>query len=136
MSRTIVEEAVSRVCPFSERDPEVTLAMTVRLEIPGEPCVAIATALTFDYDPELAEGVQYALDDRLYSGIYAGLAAAEGPLPPEGLKITVSSLSSTPSLAHLLQHDRLSDQIIAGDYLEELAGAATERVWRQAAEPA
>lgn len=130
----MVERTVAKECWFSERYPAVTLGLTVHLETPGDPCVNLTTALIFDYDAAIAEEVQYRLDDRLYAGIAAGLAAAE-PFPPEGLKVTLSGVRSAPSLARLLRDDRLFGLEIAGDYMQELAAEAVTTAWRQLTAP-
>ena len=42
------------------------------------------------------------MDDRLYDGIYAGLAEAEGAMPPGRLKVAITEFRSEPPLAEVV----------------------------------
>lgn len=126
----VAEHTAARECRFAARGPAVALALTARLETPGAPCVAISTELLFAYDDAISEELQYALNDRLFAGIYAALDGAR-PLPPEGLRVVIPELRSAPPLARLLCADPLAGVQIAGDHLEELAREAVAAAWRQ-----
>jgi hypothetical protein len=126
----VAEHTAARECRFTARGPAVALALTARLETPGEPCVAISTELLFAYDDAIPEELQYALNDRLFAGIYAALDGAR-PLPPEGLRVVIPALHIDPSLARLLRADPFAGARIAGGHLEELAREAVAAAWRQ-----
>lgn len=96
-----VERRAARECALADGRP-VALAVTARVTTPGECCVNIASTLRFDYAPPLPDDVAVRLDDRLYDGLYAGLAALDGPLPPEHLKVVIVGVASAPSLATLV----------------------------------
>jgi hypothetical protein len=82
---------------------EVRLALTVRLETPGEACVAVSSAVAFAYAPPLPDDVAVRLDDRLYDCLYDGPGdQSRGQLPPERLRLHVTALRSEPPLAALL----------------------------------
>lgn len=77
----------------------LSLAVTVRLETPGECCADIASTLAFAYAPPLPDDVAVRIDDRLYDGIYSAFAEAPGALPPAGLKVAITELRCEPPLA-------------------------------------
>ncbi len=109
---------------------ELALALTVRLETPGEACVAIVAAVLIGYAPSLSEEVAVRLDDRLYDGLYAGLAVAEGALPPGRLRIGVVAVQSEPALTGALLPS--GDWVAVGalgETLAALAAEATVRAW-------
>lgn len=126
----IAEHTAARECRFAASGLAVALALTARLETPGEPCVAISTELVFAYDDAIPEELQDALNDRLFAGIYTALDGAR-PLPPEGLRVVILALHTDPPLARLLRADPLVGARIAGDHLEELAREAVAAAWRQ-----
>lgn len=110
---------------------EVCFALTVRLETPGEACVAVSSSVAFVYDPPLPDDVAVRLDDRLYDGLYDGLALIEEPLPPERLRLQIVSLRSEPPLATLLTPiDWLLVREL-GDLLAPLAAEGVQRAWSQ-----
>ncbi len=113
---------------------EVRLALTVRLETPGEACVAVSSTVAFAYAPPLPDDVAVRLDDRLYDGLYGGLATIEGPLPPERLRLHVTALRSEPPLAALLTPIEWAIVRELGDLLADLAAEATQRAWPGLAE--
>lgn len=108
---------------------EVRFALTVRLETPGEACVAVSSTVAFVYDPPLPDDVAVRLDDRLYDGLYDGLALIEEPLPPERLRLQIVSLRSEPTMAALLTPTdwRLVREL--GDLLAPLAAEGVKRAW-------
>jgi hypothetical protein len=127
---TVVEETVSGECHLP--GGTVALAVTVRLETPGEPCAPLSTLLHVEHEPGLPEAARTTLDDRLYDGAHAGFAATEGPVPPEGVRIVVTALSARPPLTTLLAGDGRARIVAAlGDCLAELTREAVERGWRQ-----
>jgi hypothetical protein len=101
------------------------LRVTVRLTTPGEACVAVSSGVAFAYAPPLPDDLAVRLDDRLYDGLYAGLAEVEDPLPPERLRLTVATLDTTPPLAHVLDP---VDWCLVGTIGERLARLAAEAV--------
>lgn len=108
---------------------EVQLALTVRLETPGEACVAVSSTVAFAYEPTLPDDVAVRLDDRLYDGLYDGLALIEGPLPPERVRLQIIALRSAPPLATLLTPlDWLTVREL-GDILAALATEAVVQAW-------
>ena len=108
---------------------EVRFALTVRLETPGEACVAVSSTVAFVYDPPLPDDVAVRLDDRLYDGLYDGLALIAEPLPPERLRLQIVSLRSEPTLAVLLTPiDWLLVREL-GDLLASLAAEGMARAW-------
>jgi hypothetical protein len=108
---------------------EVRFALTVRLETPGEACVAVSSTVAFAYDPPLPDDAAVRLDDRLYDGLYDGLALIEEPLPPERLRLQIVSLRSEPTLAALLTPlDWLLVREL-GDLLAPLAAEGVQRAW-------
>jgi hypothetical protein len=80
----------------------LAVALTLRLETPGECCADIASTLAFSYEPPLPDDIAVRFDDRLYDGIYAGFAEAPGALPPDGLKVAISAFRSDPPLVELV----------------------------------
>ena len=96
-----IEQRVERVVTLPD-GVSVAVALTLRLETPGECCADIASTLAFSYEPPLPDDVAVRLDDRLYDGIYAGFAEASGTLPPEGLKVAISEVRSEPPLVELV----------------------------------
>jgi hypothetical protein len=108
---------------------EVRFALTVRLETPGEACVAVSSTVAFVYDPPLPDDVAVRLDDRLYDGLYDGLALIEEPLPPERLRLQIVSLRSEPTLAALLTPiDWLLVREL-GDLLAPIAAEGVVQAW-------
>jgi hypothetical protein len=96
-----IEQRVERVVTLPD-GTSVVVALTLRLETPGECCADIASTLAFSYDPPLPDDIAVRLDDRLYDGIYAGFAEAPGALPPAGLKVAISEFRSDPPLVELV----------------------------------
>jgi hypothetical protein len=111
----------------------VTLTLAVRLETPGDCCVAISSAVAFAYEPPLPDDVAVRLDDRIYDGLYDGLAEIEGPLPPEHLKVAVEALTSEPPLAAMLEPVNWKVIIGIGDRLAALAAEAVGAAWPELA---
>lgn len=101
----------------------LAVALTLRLETPGECCADIASTLAFAYDPPLPDDVAVRLDDRLYDGIYAGFAEAAGALPPEGLKVAIGGFRSDPPLLELVSPP---DWIRIGALAEALGAVSCE----------
>ena len=108
---------------------DLALTLTVRLETPGDCCVAITSAVAFAYEPPLADDIAVRLDDRIYDGLYAGLAALDGPMPPEHLKVAVVALASEPPLARLLEPVDWRTVAAIGDHLAALAAEAVGLAW-------
>lgn len=108
---------------------ELTLTLTARLETPGECCVAISSTVAFAYEPPLIDDIAVRLDDRIYDGLYDGLAAIEGPMPPEHLKVAVVALSSAPPLATVLEPVDWKVIGALGDQLAAVAAAAVGLAW-------
>lgn len=106
----------------------LAIALTVRLETPGEACVAIVTGVAIDW-PGLPEEVALRLDDRLYDGLYDGLAAVEGDLPPGRLRVSVTALDAEPALASALPPGDWLAVAALGDTLAALAAEATGVAW-------
>ena len=102
----------------------VVLGVRVRVTTPGECCVAIASSLRFEYDPPLPDDIAVRLDDRLYDGLYAGLATLDGPLPPGHLQVAVVEVRAVPSLASLVGAGDWAVIGALGDALAERAVAA------------
>src|SRR3954469_5056414 len=111
----------------------MNFTLTVRLETPGECCVAISSAVAFAHEPPLPDDIAVRLDDRLYDGLYDGLAAIEGPLPPEHLKVAVESLTSEPPLAMVLEPVNWQVITSIGDRLAALAAEAVVAAWPELA---
>lgn len=107
----------------------VRLTLTVRLETPGEACVAVSSTVACAYEPPLPDDVAVRLDDRLYDGLYDGLALIEGPLPPERLRVCIADLSSDPPLATLLTPVDWPTVRELGDILAALAAEGVRRAW-------
>jgi hypothetical protein len=107
----------------------VQLHLTVRLETPGEACVAVSSTVAFSYEPPLPDEIAVRLDDRLYDGLYDGLALIEGPLPPERLRLRIVDLRSEPPLATLLGPVDWHVVRALGDLLAELAAEGVVRAW-------
>ena len=96
-----IEQKVERVVTLPD-GVSLAVALTLRLETPGECCADIASTLAFSYDPPLPDDIAVRLDDRLYDGIYAGFAEAPGALPPAGLKVAIREFRSDPPLVELV----------------------------------
>lgn len=107
----------------------VQLHLTVRLETPGEACVAVSSTVAFSYEPPLPDDIAVRLDDRLYDGLYDGLGLIEGPLPPERLRLRLVELRSEPPLATLLTPVEWRTVRELGDLLAELAAEGVVRAW-------
>lgn len=130
LATRIAEGEVARIARLAD-GREVRFSLTVRLETPGEACVAVSSTVAFVYDPPLPDDVAVRLDDRLYDGLYDGLARIEEPLPPERLRLQIVSLSSEPTLAALLTPiDWLLVREL-GDLLAPLAAEGVQRAWPQ-----
>ncbi len=128
LATRVAEGEVTRTARLTD-GREVRFALTVRLETPGEACVAVSSTVAFVYDPPLQDDVAVRLDDRLYDGLYDGLALIEEPLPPERLRLQIVSLRSEPTLAALLTS---LDWLLVhelGDLLALLAADAVQRAW-------
>ena len=126
----VAERTLTRSLPLPDG---ATLALTImlRLETPGECCADIASTLAYSYDPPLPDDVAVRLDDRLYDGIYAGLAEAPGALPPGKLKVAITGLHSDPPLATVLDG---TDWTLIGAVaatLEDMASAAFLAAWSE-----
>ena len=131
---TAAEVMLERACLLPAPRPAVALRLTVRLEMPGDPCFPLSIALRFDYDAgdaALPEAAQDILDRRLYDGLNAGVEAALPQLPPEGLRVSVPALGADPPLARALAPDDARSLEQVGAALEALARAAVERAWRK-----
>ena len=124
------EATATHHCEFAAGLPPLTLRLTVRLETPGECCANIATMIAFDYAPPLPADVAVRLDDRLYDGVYAALAEINGPFPPEGVRVTLLALESTPTLAEALPPEGWAAVAALGDGCFALARAAVARAWQ------
>jgi len=128
LATRIAEGEVTRAVRLAD-GREVRLSLSVRLETPGEACVAVSSTVAFVYDPLLPDDVAVRLDDRLYDGLYDGLALIEEPLPPERLRLQIVSLGSEPTLAALLTPlDWLLVREL-GDLLAPLAAEGVQRAW-------
>jgi hypothetical protein len=126
----MAERTLTRALPLPD-GTALALAVTIRLETPGECCADIASTLAYSYDPPLPDDIAVRLDDRLYDGIYAGLAEAPGALPPGKLKVAITGLASEPPLATVLDG---TDWPLIGAVaaaLEELASAAFQAAWAE-----
>lgn len=119
----VSERQVTGECRLTD-GRTLTLRLHVRAETPGECCVGIASSLRFDYEPPLAADIAVRFDDRLYDGLYAGLAALAGPMPPEHLKVEVVALASDPALAIFVAGEDWSVIGQIGAALEALAAEA------------
>jgi hypothetical protein len=124
------EATATHHCEFAAGLPPLTLRLTVRLETPGECCANIATMIAFDYAPPLPADVAVRLDDRLYDGVYAALAEIDGPFPPEGVRVTLLALESTPALAGALPPAEWAAVSALGDGCFTLARAAVTLAWQ------
>lgn len=107
----------------------LTLELTVQLTTPGDACVVISSHLGFTHTPALPDDIAVRLDDRLYDGIYDGLALVPGPLPPERLRVQVISLTSDPPLATLLVPPDWRLIGLVGDELATLASDTVQLAW-------
>jgi hypothetical protein len=105
------------------------LELAVRLETPGEACVAVSSTVAFTYDPALSDEVAVRLDDRLYDGLYDGLALIEDPLPPERLRLRLVALRCEPPLAALLTPINWPTVRELGDHLAALAAEGVQQAW-------
>jgi hypothetical protein len=124
----VFERSVERVVTLPG-GVDVSVALTVRLETPGECCADIASTLAFAYDPSLPDDVAVRLDDRLYDGIYAGLAEAPGALPPGRLKVAITEFRSEPPLADLVSPPDWGRIGALGEALGALSAEAFLAVW-------
>lgn len=107
----------------------LSIALTLRLETPGECCADIASTLAYAYEPPLPDDVAVRFDDRLYDGVYAGFAEAPGALPPAGLKVAITELCCEPPLATVVSPP---DWPLIGELaqsMERLAVAAFLVAW-------
>lgn len=128
LATRIVTGEVTRTVQLAD-GREVRFALTVRLETPGEACVAVSSTVAFVYDPPLPDDVAVRLDDRLYDGLYDGLALIAEPLPPERLRLQIVSLRCEPTLAALLSPlDWLLVREL-GDLLAPLAAEGVQQAW-------
>ena len=107
----------------------VQLQLAVRLETPGEACVALSSTIAFAYEPPLPDEIAVRLDDRLYDGLYDGLALIEDPVPPERLRLRLVDLRCEPPLATLLTP--VDWQIVRelGDLLAALSAEGVQQAW-------
>ncbi len=112
----------------------LTLTLTVRLATPGDACVAVSSQIALNY-PGLTDEIAVRLDDRLYDGLYDGLAAAEGPLPPERLRMQVLALDAEPPLATILTPVNWNVVRELGDQLATLAAAGVLAAWPLLSDP-
>jgi hypothetical protein len=123
------EATASHSCGLPPGQP-VLLQLTARVETPGECCANIATTIAFDYAPPLPADVAVRLDDRLYDGVYAALAEIDSPFPPEGVRVTLLTLDSTPAIAEALPPDDWAAVGALSDCCYALARAAVARAWQ------
>ena len=107
----------------------LSLRVTVRLTTPGEACVAISASVAFAYAPSLPDDLAVRLDDRLYDGLYGGLAEVEGALPPGRIRLEVLALDAAPPLAQMLDPVDWSLVGKVGDRLAQLAAEAVRAAW-------
>lgn len=128
LATRIAEGEVTRTTRLAD-GREVRFSLTVRLETPGEACVAVSSTVAFVYDPPLPDDVAVRLDDRLYDGLYDGLALIDEPLPPERLRLRIVSLRSEPTLAVLLTPIDWLLVSELGDLLATLAAEGVRRAW-------
>ena len=136
LAARVAEGAAERTIGLAD-GKSVRLALTVRLETPGEACVAISSTVAFLHEPPLPDDIAVRLDDRLYDGLYDGLAAVDGPLPPERLRLAITALTSEPPLATILTPiatpvaTPVDWRLVAalGDTLAALAAEAVARAW-------
>lgn len=90
----IAEQTAACAYWISEQRPPVEIRLTVRLEIPGEEEVDVAT--TFLFEEHLPGRAAETLHRRLYDGVHGGIAATGFPLPEGGMAIKVLNLHIQP----------------------------------------
>ena len=124
----VFEHSVGRVVALPG-GVAVAVGLTVRLETPGECCADVASTLAFSYDPPLPDDVAVRLDDRLYDGIYAGLAEAPGAMPPGRLKVAITGFRSEPPLLEMVSPPNWALIGALGEALGELSAEAFLAAW-------
>ena len=128
LATRIAETTVTRIAHLTD-GRAVQLGLTVRLETPGEACVAVSSTVAFAYEPPLPDEIAVRLDDRLYDGLYDGLALIDDPLPPERLRLRLVNLRCAPALASLLTPVDWQTVRELGDQLAALAAAGVQQAW-------
>ena len=89
------EGSVSATFPSLDQEPPVEIALSLRLEIPGE--VGVSTVIGLEYEPKLPDTIQDTLHQCLYDGAHSGLAVGSGPWPENGVRVIITSLRISPA---------------------------------------
>jgi hypothetical protein len=106
------------------RQPPREIELTVRLEMPEETGADVGISPSFEAPLPLAW--KQVLHDRLYAGVYGGLASVGAPLPDEGIGIRITQLRLSPPV----ESDTSPDEIRRlGETLEALTAATVAALW-------
>jgi hypothetical protein len=120
----IAARTSNRLEYWSDEGSPREIRLEARVEVPGEPDVDVDIQLRFRrHEPPAWDE---SIDQWLYDGVHAGLAAVEAPLPEHGIRVLITDLDFAPSLAAEPDRDALNS---LGVIVQALAASTVKSLW-------